>query len=356
MRRVSENQIVRQLMNDIYQNRNLLNKYSNEVSSGLRVANPGDSSRSATISQQRDSVLRIENYAQRVENARSTILAQDNAVNSVNDRMTRLKEIATQAANESLSPENRQALAAEAYEIRDTLSQLANTRFLGSYVFSGAQNEPLMVSTADFFTDPAGVGERARRNVEIDPTLTGLGTQRTVRLGDNFTVDVNIDGQELFGYAVQAATRLARSLDGFRTYPELDMNDFGSTPLTVAADAAAAGAVGPDRYDADGNGIIEGAEFSQQTSDLQQIISFIEFNRSEHILPGLNELGGKMARAESAGSLLQINLDNARQALSSLQDADVTASATNLSLMQTSLEASMTVTSRALNLSILNFL
>ena len=68
------------------------------------------------------------------------------------------------------------------------------------------------------------------------------------------------------------------------------------------------------------------------------------------------DLGGKLRRLDTADSLLDLGKVNAQELLDKLQNADTVESASKLQLAQTALTASYTVTSRVLNLSILDYI
>jgi flagellin-like hook-associated protein FlgL len=146
-------------------------------------------------------------------------------------------------------------------------------------------------------------------------------------------VRVNSLGQDTFENAVLSLERLGRSLQGYQT----------DTPPTAAGTP--------------GTGIAyTAAQFEAQTTDIKTYMDQLDVARESEIQPERVNIAGRLKRLETAGSLLELTQVSTKEVLSQLQDADLTESATNLALAQTALEASLSVTNRVLNLSILDFL
>lgn len=330
--RISENQTASALLNAIRDNRQTFEKYSNEVSTGIKVAEPGDSTYSGTVSQLRGVLDKIEGYGARVKNVESALNFQEAVLGQATDLLVRAKEVAAQGANETNSTTERRALAEEILEIRDHMVTLANSQYQGEYIFHGAStNTPPFVE--DSYT--TGEGGATSRWVYDDrsPEADGHDSVRQVRVTDNLTVRVNSPGNTTFENAVLALEGLARSLQGVRT----------DTPATAIGVPNTGNAYGDD-------------EFSVQTADIKRYMDALDTARETEIQPERVNIAGRLKRLETASSLLDLTKISTKEVLSKLQDADMIDAASNLALAQTALEASLSVTNRVLNLSILNFL
>jgi len=329
MTRISENQKGRTLIDSIAKNRELFNKFSNEISSGYRVVNPGDSKQSATISLFRQTLERVEGYGSRLANVQSSLAFQDDIMLQVNDLMIRAKEIATQAANESNGSETRAQMSAEVFQMRDHLIQLANSRYQGRYIYGGADDDDPPYDTTTAFTFPAS-GDAATRYV-FDAEL-GTSTTRTVKVTDDLSITTNTVGSTLFDNALYGLERLGRSLAGFATNPAVGAPDGSGDAYTFPG------------------------QLTQQTTDIQATLALFDTARESDIMQERVDIGGRMRRLDTASAILELNKASTTDALASLQDADIAESATNLTQAQTALEASMTVSLRILNISILDYL
>lgn len=329
MTRVAENQTLQSVLLGIYNNRSRVAKFSNEITSGYKVANPGDSNLSGSISQYRESLVKIEGYKNRVAVTKSSLIVQDNIMAEVTELMIRAKEIATQGANDANGRDARAQLSVEVFQIRDHLVQLANTTYQGRYLYGGADDDDPPIDMAAY-AEPATGPESQRYVFDAEP---GTDLLRQISLTDDLSITVNSSAGTLFVNALEALERLGRALSGYATNPAT-----GSPDGTGAA------------YDFDNGG------FEQQTIDLRNAIDLLDTARTEDISVERSALGGKLRRLDTAASLLELAKVNAEDVLDRLQNADIVESASNLAQAENALQASYTVSSRILSLSILDYI
>lgn len=327
--RVSDSQVVRNLIGSIVRNRGEINKYSDEVSTGYKVLDPSDSKQAGTIAKYQESLARVEGYKNRIASVQSQLNFQDDILVQVNDLLLRAKEVATQGANEINGPEGRQQMAAEVWEMRDHLVQLANSTFKGRYLFGGADDDDPPYDQASNYTNPATGSAALRYAFDAE---AGTSAVRNVQISDDLSIAVNTPGNQLFNNALYALERLGRALEGYDTQP---------------ATGAPSGA---------GNAYTFPTDFGTQTQAIQNAIDLLDTARTDDIMPERVSLGGRMRRLETATALIDLTKYNATEALATLQDADVAESATKLSQAQNALQASMAVSLRVINTTILDYI
>src|SRR5690606_29486905 len=132
--------------------------------------------------------------------------------------------------------------------------------------------------------------------------------------------------------AIAGLERLGRALQGYAT-----------TPATGIPDGGGAAYVFP-------------ADFSVQTQDIKNAMDLIDVARQQDIMPERVDIAGRQRRIETAESLLSLLKISSEEALDKLQATDVFEAATNLSQAQTALQASLTVSTRVLQMSILDYI
>lgn len=328
MTRVTESQLLRNNLNGINRSRQNILKLNNEIDTGLKVQNPGDSELSATIEKYRQTLDKLAKYKNRTAGIKSFLTFQDDALAQSSELMNRAKEIAAQASNETNSPQTRAAMAEEVFQIRDHLVQLANSKYQGKYVWGGAQdgNPPYDPQT---YATPASGGASQRY---VWDNMAGRTVTRTVNISDGLTLSVDTQGNTIFDSAIQGLERLGRSLAGYKTNP-------------------ASGAP-----DGTGGAYSFPTEFHAQTLDIQAALDQLDSAQKNQIEPERVGLGGKLRRIDTADSLLELTKASAQDALDKLQNADIAESASNLTQAQTVLQASLTVTAKVLNQSIMDYL
>jgi flagellar hook-associated protein 3 FlgL len=115
--------------------------------------------------------------------------AADSALSSAGDVMQRANELAIQAANGTLSPEQLKEIGLEVDQLRQNLVQLAGTAVGDTHVFSG------------FKTDTAPYASAAA-------AYAGDGNAIMARIAPGSQVQVNIPGDVAFGPAFDALNKL----------------------------------------------------------------------------------------------------------------------------------------------------
>lgn len=124
-----------------------ISKLHDQISSGTKVRYPSDDAVLATRSSNLDSRLReLKQYERNVNYAQSIVKAYDTNVQQVSEIYQRLRELLVQAANGTLTADQRQAIAQEIAQIKRQLIQIANTQVGSDYIFAGLQGSKPPVS------------------------------------------------------------------------------------------------------------------------------------------------------------------------------------------------------------------
>lgn len=124
-----------------------ISKLHDQISSGTKVRYPSDDAVLATRSSNLDSRLReLKQCERNVNYAQSIVKAYDTNVQQVSEIYQRLRELLVQAANGTLTADQRQAIAQEITQIKRQLIQIANTQVGSDYIFAGLQGSKPPVS------------------------------------------------------------------------------------------------------------------------------------------------------------------------------------------------------------------
>jgi flagellar hook-associated protein 3 FlgL len=145
-----------------------------QLSASKQILSPSDApDKAAAIDRLRGELARQGGHSGVLKVALNRFAAEETALRASTDVITRIKELAIQAANDTLSPSDRKVIATELREMRNQLVSLGNTRDdSGNYVFSGTR-----VETQAFAFDSEGAVV-----YQGDQTLTRIpaGVERTV--------------------------------------------------------------------------------------------------------------------------------------------------------------------------------
>jgi flagellin len=134
-------------------------KSAEKLSSGLRINRAGDDAAGLSISEKLRAQIRGLNQAVRnAQDGISLIQTAEGALNEVHSILQRMRELAVQAANDTLTTEDRQAIAQELVSLRNELDRIAQqTQFNGQNLLDGSfaaklfhiganQNQTIMIT------------------------------------------------------------------------------------------------------------------------------------------------------------------------------------------------------------------
>jgi len=160
-----------------------LSEASRHASAGAKVLAPSDDAAAYTTSARRGST--VANLSSRTRIARSAadeLGVAERALDSATELLAEAKTLAIQGANETMSPNDRKALAMRVAGIRDQILELANTRGAGGYVFGGTRTDvPPFSPTGAFGGNdtetriPVTDGVAPRKNVSGAKAFTAAG-------------------------------------------------------------------------------------------------------------------------------------------------------------------------------------
>jgi len=163
-----------------------ITKTQEQLSSGKRVLSPSDDPiASAKIIQLEQELAGIEQFEKNISIAENNLVVEESTLGSVNNLLTRIKEVAVQAGNTATLSENEyNALAAEVDSRLDELLNLLNTQNAnGDFVFGGYK------SSEEPFTGDAVGGFR----------YNGDEGQQSIKIAENTSI-VSVDsGKKIYG-------------------------------------------------------------------------------------------------------------------------------------------------------------
>lgn len=200
--------------------RSQANDLQNQVSTGARLSRSSDDPVAAARLRTLSRDERLASVDQRNSDmAQRDLKLTDGALNSVATIIIRAKELATQAANDTLNPEQRASVGAEIESLRNNLLQLANGRDATGHALFGGQTAGLA------YEDIAGV-------------VTYIGTAGTnpIDLGDGQSVTPALTGPEVFEFEENGATTdLFVTLAALSTALQTDTDSGGASRTALGS-------------------------------------------------------------------------------------------------------------------------
>ena len=270
-----------------------LNQLYIKSSTGIEMAKASDNpALVSSIVDSYSSTVKTERYVENCKKVQDNLSNTEVYVDSVEEIMVRAKEIAIAATNDSLSQSDHDTFVNEVNQLQESLLDLANTQVDGKYIFAGYDDQSQPFS-----------GTPVSYNGTADKQMIEVGS-------GGITVAKNVTGDELFMSPVDL--------------------------FAVLDDLAAA---------------LTSGNTTTISSQLTSLEAAADQVRTQQSL-----LGNSNARMDDLIAMHESSLLMVQSTLSRHQDADLTEVLSDISKMELSLEATMQVTSRVSNLSLLNYL
>ncbi len=156
-----------------------LAKTQQQLSSGKRVLTPADDpSAAASILSLNQTISLTKQYQRNSSAAQTRLNLEETTLSGASDILQRVRELAIQANNGTMSASDRGAIAAEVTQLSQQLQGLANTTDAGGeYLFAGfkADTQPFTANGAGVITYNGDQGTR----------LLQIGPQRQIEVGDS---------------------------------------------------------------------------------------------------------------------------------------------------------------------------
>ena len=282
-----------------------------QLAQGKQLLKPSDSPDQAAVIQRMKSVMsRQESYKNSLNTLNSRLQNEDTTLKSATSLLVRAKEIAVQAANDTLAPVNRKALASELQGVRDQLLSLANAKDNnGNFLFSGSRSKNPAFSAS-------GPGQT--------PIYQGDQTRMTVMVGDQRTIPINRTGTDAF-------VSLTRT-----TGEGKDKKSEGVSFFKVMDD------------------LISGINNSSQAGMQRGVVEMTD------LLNGLTlahaDIGTDMNVVDQQTSVVEDTILNLKSNLSTVEDLDYAAAITKMNQQMLSLEAAQSSFSKMAQLTLFNYL
>ncbi|MBE9532091.1 MAG: flagellar hook-associated protein FlgL [Proteobacteria bacterium] len=294
--RVSNNMMFNSLMSGMDNASTRLLDVHQQLSTGKKLSKPSDDPVAMTLGAQYKSTLNsLQQYERNIEFTEDYLANADSAIYSINDKLSRLKEIAIETRSETLSAENRLSSSYEVDGIYETLLAIGNTKVGDVNLFSGFKSD-----TQAF--DAAG-------------NYMGDANESTVLIGRGTSFTYGISGDRVFKGAGAAVP-----IDIYTV-----VND-----LKVALETDDVVAIG--------------ASIDLLDSAMSQVSNIT------------SDIGGRINRLTTSKDHIQGFIVQTKILISNLEDIDIAEVSSELVRAQTNLEALQLTSAQFTGLSIFNFL
>lgn len=179
--RISTSQLHRAAVSAMLDQQAEISRTQEQLATGRRILRPSDDpAGSARILGLQEAQSTTEQYQENAQMARSRLGLEEASLVSVGNILQRVRELAIQGNNDTLSSEDRDSIAQEVRRQLDGLLALANTRDANNeYIFAGYQGftQPFSATAAGGFNYAGDDGQR----------FLQVGPSRQMAIGDSGT-------------------------------------------------------------------------------------------------------------------------------------------------------------------------
>ncbi|MCL6498598.1 MAG: flagellin [Firmicutes bacterium] len=332
---------------------NALSKSLERLSSGFRINRAADDAAGLAISEKLRAQVR--GLAQAIRNAQdgiSMIQTAEGALNEVHSMLQRMRELALQAANDTLSDEDRAAINQEIQQLRQEIDNVSSrTTFNGKKLLDGSlvtslaaaselkPNLSITGGTQSAFVTAVDVSA-ARPGTTY--TLTGSGTSLTLTRADGvaqtITVsDVSANGSQVLEFS-QLGVRITVASSGGISAANLvtGLTDGANDTITTASgDGSANFQVGPaagdsisvsfEKVDVEALGLttaLDNFDTTQSVANAQALVTALDDAINE-VSTVRGEFGAAQNRLEHTVASLGVAQENMSAAESRIRDVDM---------------------------------
>ncbi len=284
-----------------------LSKTQEQLSTGLQIVKPSDApDKAALVTRLESELSRQTGYQNTLKAVNVRLTSEETALKNTSDVLYRIKELSTQAANDTLSKADRQSVAVELGALREQIMSLGNSQDSnGNYLFSGSK-----ANTAPYAKDAAGVvyyqGDQARMKVNV---------------GDSRRMNLNMPGSDAFVRVVRDDGKGAQTgVDFFQALDDL-----------VTA--------------------VKNSDYS----NIQRGISEVD-GLQQGVSEGLAQIGTDLTVVDMQNSVLDEVVLRLKATRSDVEDLDYTEAITRMNKDQLALQAAQSGFAKISQLSLFNYI
>ena len=337
--RISTLQVYRQASDSLMRSLSDLYRLNERISSGKRINKPSDDPTGTSRAMAyKVSIAAGEQYLGNIDGAASALTSADSTLSSVNTALTRVKALAVQGASDLTGESSQKALAAEVAQLRDQILSLANTKVGGGYIFSGFRTDTAAFDTSSY----AYQGDSGAINVGI---------------GNGVLLSRNVTGDAVFQYSL-AAEEVVEIDEGVYAH-FIPGGATSAITVEIRDSATSGGGALLDSFSFDNAiGMTDALCAAMENNDTRRITALLSSldDMAEHVNNVRADLGARLNRLEDQAARLEDQNLQTETSLSSVEDADIVAAASDLAKANTVLTAVQASTAKILSRSLLDFL
>ncbi|MBW2632086.1 MAG: flagellar hook-associated protein FlgL, partial [Deltaproteobacteria bacterium] len=226
--RISENIKFNTIVDNMFKSQDSYNKLAEKIASLKEINRPSDDPIGMNrVLNLRESRASVEQYTRNMDGCESWLTITESKLSAAGDLLVKAREIAVAQSTATSSAESRSSEAETVQQLIDEMLALANSKYNGRYLFSGAKTEEAPFSSSGRSAAEIGEPVQAGGNGDFDGDVDKSGTY-TGDINKTYVVKIVTDGEML------ADTTYRVSDDGGKTWSDPPSGDLADgVPITL---------------------------------------------------------------------------------------------------------------------------
>ena len=291
--RITNNILSQNLLRNLETAQGKMDQLQNQLSTGLRISKPSDDPVGIENAMRlKSNISSVEQWKSNADSAVEYMNTSDSILGDMTSMLQRVKELAVQGANGTLTTTDKGVVADEVDQIMDQLKMMANTQVGSRYIFSGTATDKELIPTDG-------------------STSVANGNPVNFQVGNNKPIDISVNGQKLFGDNTSGIVATLTNL---------------STALRA-----------------------------NNSTDINTALGTIDTN-IDNVIALRSELGARTNRITAIRDQLDSTSTNLQQNLSDIQDVDMAKTITDFTNQQNTYKAALAVGAQIIQPSLVDFM
>ncbi|HBV86031.1 MAG TPA: flagellar biosynthesis protein FlgL [Desulfosporosinus sp.] len=201
--RITNNMMTQDLLRNLQASQGRMSQIQNQMSSGYRITRPSDDPVGIQNAlRMKSSISAVEQWKSNADEALGLMDTTDGTLGDMTSMLQRVKELALQGANGTLSVNDRESIAIEVDQISEQLHLIANTKNGSRYVFSGTASDKELITKDPITSEFIWQGNNEDIKFEV---------------GNNLSLPISINGRTLFKEPLTGAPGVFDTLSALST-------------------------------------------------------------------------------------------------------------------------------------------
>ena len=329
--RITNQMMSKSFLNNLYRNQNYMKKINDQLTSGKEISRPSDNPFKVARSMQLNREIEAnEQYNENIKDVTNWLDTTDTALEQLGSSLQRFRELMVSSGNAAYGSDEKNAIKDEMNEKINEITQILNTSFDGKYIFGGSKisSKPVGSSTDNLtnnnFIYLSGMNGEVldinNEDFEIQNQINMIDSNLKVEVSQGVEIDYNVSATDILNLKDKNGNKV-NVIDLLKDI----VNNVASSDSTKSSKV-----IGENLVDMDSS-----------ISNLLRIRA---------------EVGAKQNRMDSAGSQNEEQNYNLTEILSKTEDIDFAEKTIEATLAQTVYMASLQVSAKVIQPSLLDYL